>query len=124
MTTKTMDQNANVRQHEEVVSHMDSAVGAAFMASGVGSLLLGILIVLAEANADFKTFLTWNAGVGSLSGKVGLAVIAFVVSWVALHFFMRERHIRLMTSFIVTIVLVALGFLLTYPPVFLALAGK
>ncbi len=105
---------------EREISTADRAVGAAMIASGIGSLVLGLAIILSEASAGFKTFVTWNAGVGALSGKSGLSVIAFVVSWVALHYVFKTKPLSLMTSFIITLVLVALGILLTFPPVFLS----
>lgn len=105
------------------VSAADRAMGASMIASGIGSVVLGIAIVLAETNADFKTFLTWNSGVGPLSGKTGLAVIAFLVSWVALHYAFQRKAITLTTAFIVTVVLVVLGLLLSFPPVFMSFGG-
>lgn len=105
------------------VSAVDRAMGASMIASGIGSLVLGILVVLAEINLDIKNFLNWNDGVGPLSGKTGVAVIAFVVSWIVLHYAFQRKAISLTASFIVTVVLIALGLLLTFPPVFITLAG-
>jgi len=105
------------------ISKADRAMGAAMVASGIGSLVLGIAIVLSEASPGFKTFVSWISGVGPLSGKTGLSVIAFVASWVALHYFFQRRPIALMTSFIITVVLVALGLLLSFPPVFISFGG-
>ena len=67
-------------------------VVAAFLAAGVASLVMGIGVLLNEASptiknaigVDFNAFLQFDknfglgSGVGPLSGKVGLAVIAFV----------------------------------------------
>jgi hypothetical protein len=106
----------------ENVSAADRAMGASMVASGIGSLVLGILVVLAEANADIKNFLTWNSGVGPLSGKTGIAVIAFIVSWVILDYAFKRYTISLMRSFIIATVLVVLGLLLTFPPIFLSLS--
>jgi len=107
-------------------------VVAAFIAAGVASLVIGIGVVLNEASAaiksaigiDFNAFLQFDknfglgAGVGPLSGKVGLAVIAFVVSWVVLHLWLRGKEVNFRTGFIVALVLVGLGFALTFPPIF------
>jgi hypothetical protein len=125
MVTKTADithepAKADV---ETSVSAADRAMGASMIASGVGSLVLGIAVVLAEINPDFKTFATWNSGVGPLSGKTGLSVIAFLVSWVALHYGFQRRAVSLTTSFMITVGLVVLGLLLTFPPIFMSI-GK
>ena len=111
-------------------------VVAAFVAAGVGSLAIGIGVVLNEASAtiknaigvDFNAFLQFDknfglgSGVGPLSGKVGLAVIAFAVSWVLLHLWLRGKEVNFRTGFTTALVLVALGFALTFPPIFLLFA--
>jgi hypothetical protein len=107
-------------------------VAAAFLAAGVGSFVIGIGVVLNEASAtikdaigiDFNAFLQFDksfgfgSGVGPLSGKVGLAIIAFVVSWVVFHLWLRGKEVNFRSYFIVALVLVALGFALTFPPIF------
>ena len=107
-------------------------VVAAFLAAGIASLVMGIGVVLNEASkpikdaigVDFNAFLQFDksyglgSGVGPLSGKVGLAVIAFVVSWVIFHLWLRGREVNFRTYFIAALVLVGLGFALTFPPIF------
>jgi hypothetical protein len=107
-------------------------VVAAFLAAGIASLVIGIGVVLNEASApikaaigiDFNAFLQFDktfgfgSGVGPLSGKVGLAIIAFVVSWVLLHLWLRGKEVNFRTGFIAALVLVGLGFALTFPPIF------
>jgi hypothetical protein len=102
----------------ETAATMDSAVGAAFVAAGVGSLVLGLALLGAEVSPGIKSFLNWVGPVGPLSGKVGLTVIAFIVSWVGLHFAFRTRAVKLANSFAISLVLIVIGFLLTFPPVF------
>jgi hypothetical protein len=118
--TKKFDNvgEGSVPAAEKAVSSVDSAVGAAIIAGGIGSTVLGIFVVGAEASAGIKSFLNWYNPVGPLSGKTGLAVIAFIVSWIGLHFYMRERSIKLMTSFSIGLGLIVLGLLLTFPPIF------
>lgn len=111
-------------------------VAAAFLAAGVGSLFIGIGVVLNEASktikaaigVDFNAFLQFDknfgfgSGVGPLSGKVGLAIIAFVVSWVVFHLWLRGKEVNFRNYFIAALVLVGLGFALTFPPIFLLFA--
>jgi hypothetical protein len=111
-------------------------VVAAFIAAGVASLVMGIGVILNEASApikdaigvDFNAFLQFDknfglgSGVGPLSGKVGLAVIAFVVSWIAFHVWLRGKEVNFRNYFIASLVLVGLGFALTFPPIFLLFA--
>lgn len=103
-------------------------VAAAFLAAGVASLVLGVFTVLNEASADINAFLQFDknfglgSGVGPLSGKVGMAVIAYVVSWVVLHLALRGKEVTFRNAFIASLVLVGLGFALTFPPLFKAFA--
>jgi hypothetical protein len=105
---------------------------AVMIASGIGSLVIGIGVILNEYSAAIKdaTGLDFNAilqfdknyglgsGIGPLSGKVILATIAFVASWVILHFAWRRRDVNLGRAFAATLILLALGFALTFPPIF------
>jgi hypothetical protein len=100
------------------VSTADRAMGASMIASGIGAVVLGILVVLAEANAQIKSALAWSSAVGPLSGKTSLMVLAFLVSWAVLHYIFQRRAVRLTTSFIWTISLLAVGLVLTFPPVY------
>lgn len=103
-------------------------VAAAFLAAGIGSLVLGLFTVLAEASVDIKAFLEFDrnfglgSGVGPLSGKVTVAVIGYLVSWVVLHLTLRGKEVSFRKVFIVSLVLVGIGFALTFPPIFKAFA--
>lgn len=99
-------------------------VAAAFIAAGVGCLTLGLIIVLNEAQIitsatlDFAKNYGIGSGVGPLSGKVILSTIAFLVSWGVLGFLWRGKEVNFGRAITVAIVLVAIGFVLTFPPVF------
>jgi hypothetical protein len=100
----------------EEVTALDREVGAAFIASGIGSFALGLMVVLTELKAGAG--LSWVGPVGPLSGKTGVAVIAFLASWVILHFIFKNRTPSLTRSFIVALVLIVAGVLMTFPPIF------
>jgi hypothetical protein len=105
-------------------------VAASFLAAGIGSLVLGILVCLNELGGGISTFLAFDknfglgSGVGPLSGKAILTVLAFVISWVVLHFLWRGKEVNFGRVFSVALLLLALGFLLTFPPVFDIFAPK
>ena len=109
-------------------SKPNGPVAAAFLAAGIGSLVLGIFVVLNEVSEDISAFLRFDAnyglgsGVGPLSGKVALAVIAYLLSWVILHLVLRGKEVNFRNAFIVSLVLVGIGIALTFPPIFLAFA--
>ena len=120
----------------DIASKPDGPAAAVMIASGIGSLVLGIGVILNEYSAAIKdvTGLDFNAilqfdknfglgsGVGPLSGKVILAVIAFFASWVILHVAWRHSEVNLGRAFVATMILLALGFALTFPPLFMFFA--
>jgi hypothetical protein len=117
MATQASAQNITAKAADTAVSAVDAAVGSAFIASGIGSTVLGLMVVLAEASENFANSLKFVAPVGPLSGKTTIAVIAYLVSWVLLHFTIG-KNIKLNTAFTITLVLIGLGFLMTFPPFF------
>ena len=50
-------------------------------------------------------------------------MIAFFVAWIIAHVVMKDREVNLKTHVIVARVLTALGFMLTFPPLFDLFAG-
>jgi hypothetical protein len=102
---------------------------AAFLAAGIGAAVLGLMVTLAEAfpaNAetgevsffDFSTLYGIGSGVGPLSGKVIIGVAAYLLSFLVFGFAWRGREVNLRRTFVLSIVLLALGFALTFPPIF------
>ncbi|MBF8289544.1 MAG: hypothetical protein HW391_512 [Chloroflexi bacterium] len=114
---------------QDMQTKPNGPVAAAFVAAGIGSLVLGIFVVLNEVSTDINTFLKFDAsyglgsGVGPLSGKVALATIAYLASWVVLHFYARGKEVNFSRWFMVALVLVFAGFALTFPPIFEFVVG-
>jgi hypothetical protein len=93
-------------------------VAAAFLAAGIGTLVLGILTTLAETSDSIKSGLEWSKSVGPLAGKTIIAVAAFLVSWVVLHTVLRGRDVNAARVFTWTAILVGAGLVLTFPTFF------
>ena len=99
-------------------------VAAVFLAAGIGSLAMGILVVLNEVSTEISNFLKFDAnyglgsGVGPLSGKAILSILAFLASWLILGLLLRGKEVKFGPVLTIALVLVAGGFLLTFPPVF------
>jgi hypothetical protein len=96
---------------------------AVILATGIGSLVLGVLTTLNEASTDVHDWLEWNDRVGPLSGKSTLGAAGFLVSWAVLTALWRRSNPPLRTVALVTILLVALGFVGTFPTFFQAFAS-
>lgn len=91
---------------------------AALVSAGIGTFVIGLMTTLAAAFAGLRNALTWYNPAGPLSGKTGVGVIVWLVAWIVLHSMWRGREANLGRAFTWAIVLIAAGFLLTFPPVF------
>lgn len=106
------------------VDRPEGPVAAALIAGGIGSAALGFFTTLAEASAGAKSWLQWNAGVGSLSGITCMTVLVWLAAWAGLHLALRKRSIPVRTALIVTLALVAAGVVGTFPTFFQAFASE
>lgn len=91
---------------------------AALLAGGIGSLILGINTILAEASEAFKNAIVFYAPAGPLSGKTTLAVLVWLVAWIVLGYLWKGRDVAFNKVVIASFVLLALALLLTFPPFF------
>ena len=106
---------------------------AAFLAAGIGAFVLGLNTTLAAvfppadgATAwwDFAANYGLGEGVGPLSGKVIVAVLAYVISFVGFGLAWRGREIPLQPVLWAAGFLLLLGLAGTFPPVFEAFAAE
>jgi drug/metabolite transporter (DMT)-like permease len=109
-----MEAGAAVRSSEKPFG----PVAAVFLAAGIGAVVLGILTTLAEANEDVKSALEWSSSVGPLMGKTLIASAGFFIAWVILYFALRRKDPAPKRVFMWTGILVAIGFVLTFPTFF------
>ncbi|MFO7683476.1 MAG: hypothetical protein R6X34_25870 [Chloroflexota bacterium] len=124
MTTVQVSDKSAVAYLKEQAHVYTGAAAAAFVAGGIGSLVLGLMTVLAEMGEGIANMLKWVAPVGPLSGKTSLAVIAWLVSWFILNKMWKGRDFDLKKAFIVSMVLIGLAFLMTFPPFFVLFAAE
>jgi hypothetical protein len=99
----------------------DGALAAALIAVGIGVLTLGVVTSAAGAALGFKDWLKWDESVGPLSGKSSLALIAWAVSWPLLHLALFRRDGILTVALVISGILILLGMIGIFPPVFEAL---
>lgn len=93
-------------------------VAAALLATGIGALVLAILVVVAEASESFANSLAYSDRVGPLAGKTIWAVVAFFGSWLGLAAVLRTRQVDLARIAIVAGILIALALIGTFAPFF------
>ena len=105
-------------------------VAAAFIGAAVGCFTLGLIVVFNEAQILTSAVLDFakNYGIGSrvgpLSGKVILSTIAFLATWAVLGYVWRGKEVNFNRVFAVALLFLALGFGLTFPPIFEVFAKK
>jgi hypothetical protein len=91
---------------------------APIFATGIGTLVLGILTTWAEASTGFADKLQWNDRVGPLSGKTIITAIVYVAAWVVLHLVWRRSNPPLRTVVMISVGLMVLGLIGTFPEFF------
>ena len=101
----------------------DGVAAAAVLASAIGVFITGSLTTLAEISDSLKTALEWSGAVGPLIGKTGVGVIAWLIIWPIFHALWRGKEVNFSAIYIVSVILIALGWFLTFPPVFEAFSG-
>ena len=97
---------------------------AAILAAGIGSAVLGILALAGDASDAIGKFLNFYNPTGTLSGVTDLAILAWLVSWFLLNRAWRDRQVAMVGISMVSFALLAVGFLLTFPPFMDLLQGK
>lgn len=98
-------------------------VAAALLAGGIGIAAIGVTTTLAEVSPAVARAFTWSAAVGPLSGKIGVGLIIYFLAWLVAHFSLRGKNVNFSTYATVSFVLLIVGVLLTFPPVFELIAG-
>jgi hypothetical protein len=93
-------------------------VAAVLLATGIGTLVLAILVIISEASVSFADSLAYSERVGPLAGKTIWAVVAFLGSWLVLGIALRGREVDLRKVTIVAAVLIALALVGTFSPFF------
>lgn len=99
-------------------SHVQSTNGAAvaaFLAAGVGSFAMGLFVILNEAGLYAAPSLYGPAG--GVSGRTTFAAAAWLIAWALLHKRWAGRSIDSSAPWFITLVLIALGLLASFPPV-------
>lgn len=101
-----------------------AAIGA-YLSAMIGLLTLGVVVILCEASKDFserihsvgKTWIPGAEAIGPYSGKETVALIAWLLSWLVLHFIFRKRELN--GGFWLILFLIGMGVAtaLVWPPV-------
>ena len=93
----------------------NGAALASFLAAGIGALATGVFVLLNEAGVVVAPTLYGPAG--GVSGRTTFAVVVWLLAWSLLHGLWKGRTIAPGRACLATLLLIGLGILAIFPPV-------
>ena len=89
---------------------------AAMLAAGIGSLVFGFLTILVQVSPAVRNALQFYQPAGQITGLTTLSVAAWLISWYILFRLWKEQQVPFSWVFAVTLLLIVLGLVGTFPP--------
>jgi hypothetical protein len=93
----------------------NGAALASFLGAGIGAFAIGFFVLINEAGIFAAPTLYGPAG--GVSGRTTFAVVTWLIAWFLLHSRWKDRQIESRRVYVITFVLIGLGILGTFPPV-------
>jgi hypothetical protein len=117
---------------EPTIQDKNGAYVAAALAASIGLLVLAIVQIATVLSDDFKdrvfelgkAWIPEAQGIGPYSGKETLMLVAWLSSWVALHYGLRERVLDVRRWFGLAMGILFLATFLMWPPVWHWIEGN
>ena len=91
---------------------------AAMISGGLGTFVIGLLTTGAVSFEGLRQALNWWNPAGPLTGKTGVGVVVWLISWALLNTVWKDKEYDLRRAFLITLIFVSVGVILTFPPVF------
>ena len=88
---------------------------AALLAGAAGIAFLGVFSLLAVIIPPFRTALSLNPAVGSLSGKTIIPVVMWIIVWLGLDYWWKDKEFDFKKVVLWTRIFLAIGLLGTFP---------
>lgn len=89
---------------------------AAVLAAGIGCCSVGLVSIVTDKVRPLAKVLTFYGPTGPLSGVSTLSILVWLAAWGLLYYFWSRRNVELRRWVTVSVVLLAVGILLTFPP--------
>ena len=93
----------------------NGAALAAFLAAGIGAFAVGFFVIINETGLFAAPALYGPAG--GVSGRMTFATVVWLIAWAVLHTRWKDREVTSKGVYAATLVLIALGVVLSFPPV-------
>ena len=105
----------NQEPFDQTGGSANGAAVAAFLSAGIGAFTLGLIVILNEAG--WLVVPGWYPPAGGVSGRTTLAVVLWLIAWAVLHRRWRRRQLESRRIHAAALILIGLGVLLAFPPV-------
>jgi hypothetical protein len=92
-------------------------VAAAVLSCGLGCFALGVLAVAADGSKHLAAALNFYNPSGPLSGVTTVAIALWLIAWAVLAARWKNRQLAFANVSAASFTLLALGLLLTFPPI-------
>lgn len=99
----------------EVGEVANGAAQAAFLAAAVGAFAMGLIVILNETGLLVAP--AFYTPAGGVSGRTTFAVVIWLIGWASLHSRWKRHQIDSRRVRAAALILISLGLLLTFPPV-------
>jgi hypothetical protein len=96
-------------------SENNGPIVAAMLAAGIGCFFLGLTTSLAQGSKAIGNILNFYNPVGPLGGKTTVAIVVWLVAWAILAGKWKDQSADFGKMYKVTLILVGLGLLGTFP---------
>ena len=90
---------------------------SAILSAGIACFSLAVLAIAADKVGAVKTSLAFSKSTGPLSGVSTVAILIWLVTWAILETRWRRKTVGVARVGLVALVLLVLGFLLSFPPI-------
>jgi hypothetical protein len=109
---------------EEAPAITNGAGGAAVLAAAAGCFALSILALVGDASPRVAVMLKFWPPTGPLSGVTDIAIVIWLALWFVLSRLWASRSVSLKRVNAMSLILLVLAILLTFPPIMDFLQGK
>lgn len=113
MATKTVQVEGTAERKRGELAN--GAAFAAFLGAGIGAFAMGFFVLMNEAGIFVAP--TLYAPAGGVSGRTTFATVVWLIAWGLLHGRWKGREIEARRVCPITLILIGLGILATFPPV-------
>jgi hypothetical protein len=104
--------------HSPAADRIPNGPGAAaILAAGIGCAAVGIVTLAAEMSESLHDLLNFYNPVGPLSGVTTVSIVIWLVAWFGLSRAWGNKTVNMRSVNLAAFILLAIGFLLTFPPV-------